>query len=1140
MNKRILFLLLCLIATLSVSAVSAIDDNVTEENLNTDAVSLEDVSYINQNSDSNNITSNNFSYNIYESDVVGDSISDTGSLREFQRLIDNASSGDTINLDKNYVYKYPSDMGLDITISKSLTINGNNYLIAGNKVTQFEISASYVTLNNLTLQHSQIIWSGLCGTLSNSTCAYINGSFFNNYGAIYWTGNLGTIINCTINNNYGSRYGGAVYISGSYNKIINSIFYSNNASFGGAIYWNSTNSSIVNCSFNNNIVTGASVGGAIYWKGENCQILNSTFEYNHVKLGQQGFGGAIAYYGKLGYISNCAFNGNDVYTGQGGAIVLDGIDCTIVDCNFTNNNASYGGAIFGSSYEILNCTFINNTASSNGGAVYLSGNKQEIIKCSFINNTVNGNPNKSDKLGNGGAIYLIGDDSNILNSNFINNSAHWSTVGGGAVYIDGNNSYTLNCSFLNNYVGYEGRGAISLNGDEGKLLNCSFTNNTAGFHGSGIRWKGANGLVANSNFTNNSRNVVYWFGDNGRLFNSNFINSTDANEGAALYWSGDNGDIDTCTFVNNTAKSSGGAIYCFENNNTNIKNCIFSNNTAKGGVWLNDGVGGAIYIVSNYNYFLNIGIVNCTFEENSALSGSAIYTKSNKLSIIDSIILNNRVGSKLLNLTPNSNNQSLDIILKGGNNLVNGIYAVKDVIFTNVTYYGINGITKTGKNVILEKTDCASNQTIFVEVYNKKSILVKNVTVKTDINGKSSLNLNDLASGTYNIKAYHDNSSYYAYISNSTTFIVKKNPTIKVRANDIIYGDGAFISITLLDRTDGNVTIKVANETYIRNISYYGGAGIYIENLDAGEYDVDVTFNGNAIYNPCSNTTKFNIFKQGTTMNVYVDDISVGDTAYVDINVNNRNVNDVAIIYINDVEYGTINLTFGRGVLGISDLKVGIYNVTAKFNGSKNYNMSVNSTELIVFGYSIDVPNVVKYYMGYEKLRANITDRHGNEVCGVNVTFNINGNNYIRKTDYKGIASMNINLGAGTYKVITTCAGSSVNSTVTVKPTVEAKDIVKMYQNDTQFYAKFLDNDGRILDKTKVQFNINGVFYTRETNSSGVAKLSINLRPGNYILTAINPYNGEQIGYNVTVKSLVEANNLTKYYKNESKFQATI
>ena len=97
-----------------------------------------------------------------------------------------------------------------------------------------------------------------------------------------------------------------------------------------------------------------------------------------------------------------------------------------------------------------------------------------------------------------------------------------------------------------------------------------------------------------------------------------------------------------------------------------------------------------------------------------------------------------------------------------------------------------------------------------------------------------------------------------------------------------------------------------------------------------------------------------------------------------------------------------------------------------------------------------------------------------------------------------------------------------------------------MYQNGTQFFATFVDGQGKVLTNSTVTFNINGVFYKRDTDENGTARLNINLRLANYILTAINPVNNETKGFNVLVKSLIETNDLTKYFQNASKFEATI
>lgn len=88
----------------------------------------------------------------------------------------------------------------------------------------------------------------------------------------------------------------------------------------------------------------------------------------------------------------------------------------------------------------------------------------------------------------------------------------------------------------------------------------------------------------------------------------------------------------------------------------------------------------------------------------------------------------------------------------------------------------------------------------------------------------------------------------------------------------------------------------------------------------------------------------------------------------------------------------------------------------------------------------------------------------------------------------------------------------------TVVSTVFGEDIVKFFRNGTQYYAKFLDGSGNPLVNGNVTFNINGVFYKKQTNASGIAKLNIALLPNEYILTAIHP-SGLMYGSNITVLS---------------------
>jgi hypothetical protein len=173
-----------------------------------------------------------------------------------------------------------------------------------------------------------------------------------------------------------------------------------------------------------------------------------------------------------------------------------------------------------------------------------------------------------------------------------------------------------------------------------------------------------------------------------------------------------------------------------------------------------------------------------------------------------------------------------------------------------------------------------------------------------------------------------------------------------------------------------------------------------------------------------------------------------------------------------------------------------------------------------------------------------LTDITGKALSNQTVSFLINGKLYNRTTGSDGVASMNINLAVGKYKITASYAGSSlygsssVTNLVEVLSTISANDVVKFYKNGTQYYAKFVDGNGNPLVNAEVRFNINGVFYTRNTNGSGIAKLNIALYPNKYILTAYHP-NGEAKGYNITVLSTINSSDIIKYFKNGTQYYAT-
>ena len=249
--------------------------------------------------------------------------------------------------------------------------------------------------------------------------------------------------------------------------------------------------------------------------------------------------------------------------------------------------------------------------------------------------------------------------------------------------------------------------------------------------------------------------------------------------------------------------------------------------------------------------------------------------------------------------------------------------------------------------------------------------------------------------------------------------------------------------------------------------------------------------------------------------------------AYGNASVTNCTVKTTGENTVNTTGSGSVTYNYLVSNTGLGDKTVQSNNKTiVENNGPK---------------FLLTVPELVKIYGSADKLTAILTDASHNPIANANITFTINGRNYTKTTNETGVASMNINLYPGVFTVSASYNDTTVNSTVIVTSSIIGDNIVKIFQNGTQFFATFYGKDGKPLaNNTDVTFNINGVFYTRQTNENGTARLNINLIPGKYILTAINPANNEEKGFNVTVLSNVETANLVKYYKNESQFAVKV
>ncbi len=564
--------------------------------------------------------------------------------------------------------------------------------------------------------------------------------------------------------------------------------------------------------------------------------------------------------------------------------------------------------------------------------------------------------------------------------------------------------------------------------------------------------------------------------------------------------------------------------------------------------------------ISEFNIFKN-NIINGTTGISSAwcyaikLQGNS---KQNKLvgqnTFIGNVISNAFIGVNavadvgevvIINNTFVNIKTGIDV----STNVVGGGIVVKG---NSINVYNIGISLKKGYGIIENNTIDAVGDGIQLAA-NAKNITVDNNVI---ISGKNyavsvagTTGTNTSITNNYIIsKDYYGNGAVTS--KNNDTLIENNTPAGASIDADIsaIINKNATIKIDVLPfDANGNVTIKFNGKSETINFNASQTIVYDLGVLGVGDYEVTVIYNGNAKYNATNITKTFSIGKisdYNVTLNT--TDVVAGENSTLVI-VLPEDATGVVNVTVGKDSYKA-NVTDGVASVKINSLIAGDYKVNVTYSGDKTYEVSNNVFNLAVnpMKVNLNISDVVMFYRDGTRMVAILTDIKGNPIANATLYFTINGKTYARTTDTNGTASLAINLISKIYNATILYNGSDIydklskNITVTVNPTILANDTVLMYMDGTVFVAKFLDKTGKALTNASVKFNINGVFYTRITDNDGVAKLNIRLRPGSYILTAYNNVTGEEKGFDITVKSLIVANDLTKYYLNATRFEATI
>lgn len=461
-------------------------------------------------------------------------------------------------------------------------------------------------------------------------------------------------------------------------------------------------------------------------------------------------------------------------------------------------------------------------------------------------------------------------------------------------------------------------------------------------------------------------------------------------------------------------------------------------------------------------------------------------------------------------------------------------------------------VTKTDVNLTVDIDDIIYGENPVANI-NLTSIAGVNVTgdVVLTISGKKYIVnvVNALAvfeipemldAGEYHIDVSYLGSEKYNAADGAADFTVaKKEITMNVTI-DKDYRD-ITVNVNLSEKLDGNLTVLVNNTPY--TLSYTNGTGSLIfKNLTYGNYTISAVFTKdnyqtvNVSENVEINSIKTVLeienvvmyYKDGTRFAVVLRDIYGNPLANMNVTIS-----------INGRDYVKQSDENGTASLGLN-LESKNYTVVTTFGGNSKY-FGTRSNNTVSILSTLLSKDIVKYYRNGTQFYATVLDFKGNPLANTTVMFNINGVFYNKTTDENGTAKLNIWLRPGKYiiTIFNLVTGEQAGNNVTVlSKIVENYDLVKYYKNASKFSVKILDSQGYPVEGTIVTFNINGVFYYKETDSNGISSLAINLRPGKYVITTM--YGQYDVGNNVTVLPTLQTSDLKMKYLDGSAFNARV
>ena len=549
---------------------------------------------------------------------------------------------------------------------------------------------------------------------------------------------------------------------------------------------------------------------------------------------------------------------------------------------------------------------------------------------------------------------------------------------------------------------------------------------------------------------------------NVEVYNSKFTNNNKASVYVTLIKS-DEFLIDNCTFTNNIASySSADSLIRTVNTKSGKKgtvtDSIFENNKVKWGCvyfgastnpititntkFISNSVGGTSDHASciKIEESATLKVDQCLFVNNINLGTRAavIYSAGGSTSVFvsSSIILNNSFANNnhVVFSASTANNLKVYKNLNGnwwGNTLEN-IDAAPAVYESACNNWIVLNMTANATKLAYDQ-----NALVTIDLYNaidregnssfvdasKLPDFDLDVVANNGVASTQKINvIKGMASMEYTLKSHDSGSLTVKYdddVQSTIDFVWSLvNPDIEIAAENNTYGNPVVINITLPGDVDASkFSLKINDDAYNFNKS------ITIPKLNAGEYLINLTYSGDAKYNPYTLTKLFKIEKATPQLTIDAVDVYYPNSACISVNAGDA-TGQISIKLGDKTDSKAISS--GRAEFIIANLQANDYTVEATYSGDANYRSGNASANFKV-----------------KKHNSTITISNSNIVVNQDVTLTFNVN-----SDASGTVTVDIN---GNKENVTVSGGKATYIIRSISRGLY--DIVATYNGDAKYLS---------------------------------------------------------------------------------------